>query len=219
MNVGARVRIALALMGRDPAWLVRESGVGPHTIRDVLSGQTRSPLARTLEKMAALLGVPSSWLCADAPPRKLTETEHEELLQSVEILRRLALGPRTDVRATASLMRETKVAVTHQFKARGAREVYRVQGACMSGFGFVHGDLVYVKPLSARFAMRSAVGSFVVFRLNDVLHLRQLTVATHARIVMRGAHPGCDPLTIDTGDKFEPVGQIVASVRTFEHAL
>ena len=123
---------------------------------------------------------------------------------------------RTDVRATANLIRETTVAVPHQFKLRGAREVYRVQGSCMSGFGFVHGDLVYVKPLSTRFALRSAVGSFVVFRLNDVLHLRQLTVATHSRIVMRSAHHGCDPFTVRTGDKFELVGQIVASVRTFD---
>ena len=87
MNIGARMRIALALMGRDPAWLVRESGLAPHTIRYVLSGHTRSPLARTLEKLAALLGDPYSWLYADAPQRKLTETEHEELLQCVEILR------------------------------------------------------------------------------------------------------------------------------------
>ena len=212
MNFGARMRIALALMGRDPTWLVRESRLGPHTIGNLLSGHTRNPTARTTERLAGLLGVPPTWLLADAPQRRLTETEHEELLQCVQTIRALASGLRDDARAKPNVKRETERAVPHQFKLRGAREVYRAQGPSMSGFGIVDGDLVYAKPLD-RLAVRDAVGSLVVLRLNGALYLKRLTVAPRGRIVLRSAHRGYDPVTIRAGDRFEPLAQAVVSVR------
>ena len=204
-------------MGHKPAWLRQRTGLGPNTILGVLEGSTRTPSAHTLEKVAAVLGVTPAWLTADLPQRRLTETEHEELLQCVETLRALARGARNDVRAEPNVLHERGRAVPHQFKLQGGREVYRAQGASMSGFGIVDGDLVYAKRVD-RFAVRNAVGSLVVLRLNGALYLKQLTVAPRSRIVLRSAHPGYDPLPIRAGDRFELVAQVVVSARDFKRA-
>jgi SOS-response transcriptional repressor LexA len=201
-------------MGREPAWLRRNTRLGPNTILDVLAGITRTPSAPTLEKLAQVLGVPPAWLTADVPQRRLTETEHDELLQCVQTLRALARGTRIDVRADPNVQHEPARAVPHQFKLLGAREVYRARGASMSGFGLMDGDLVYAKPL-ARPSIRDAVGSLVVLRLNGALFLKQLIVAARGKIVLRSAHPGYDPLTIHKHDNLELSGQVVASVREF----
>jgi len=213
MNTGARMLMALALMGRDQAWLLRESRLGPNTIDGVLTGITRTPRPSTIETIVALLGVPKAWLFADTPQRQLTEIEYKELRQCVRTIRALARGLRADVRARSNVERETRLRVPHQLKLRGAREVYRVRGASMSGFGLMHGDLLYVKPLDSRFAVKAAVGAFVVFRLNDALYLKQFTVGTRGRIVLRSAHTGYDPMTIRPGEKLELLGRVVASVR------
>jgi len=213
MNTDARMLVALALMGRDLTWLRRTSGLGPNTIDGVVTGFTRTPRPRTLETIVAQLGVPQTWLFADSPQRQLTETEEKELRQCVRTIRALARGLRTDVRAKSNVVRETRLAVPHHLKLRGAREVYRVQGSSMSGFGLMHGDLLYVNPMDSRFALKTAVGTFVVFRLNDALYLKQLTVATRGRIVFRSAHTGYDPMTIRRGEKLQLLGRVVASVR------
>jgi SOS-response transcriptional repressor LexA len=216
MNVDARMRIALALMGRDPAWLVHESGLRPSTIEYVLSGHTRTPTAtRAMERVAGLLGVPSAWLFADTPQRQLTETEHAELLQCVQTIRALAQGLRIDARAKPNVKRETRRVVPRQFRLRGAREVYRVEGISMSRFGLLHGDLVYIRPLTRRFlGLDALAGSFVVFRLNDTHYLKQFTVATDG-IVFHSACTGYAPITAHSGDKVELLGRVVASVREF----
>jgi len=213
MNTGARMLMALALMGRDQTWLQRETRLGPNTIDGVLTGCRRNPSARTIETIVALLGVPKAWLFADIPQRQLTETEEKELRQCVRTIRALARGLRADVRAKSNVARETRLAVPHQLKLRGAREVYRVQGSSMSGFGLMHDDLVYVKPLDSRFSVKAAVGAFVILRLNDAFYLKQFTVAARGRIVLRSAHTGYDPMTIRTGEKLQLLGRVVASVR------
>lgn len=201
-------------MGRDAAWLRRISPLGQNTIQRLLTEPRRVPRARTIASVAEILGVPPAWLTADTPQRQLTATEDAELRQSVRTLRALARGVRTDVRRKPNLQRVARAAVPQPFRAHGARDVYRVQGASMQGFGLMDGDLVYTKPLHRR-AMRAAVGSMIVFALNGALYLKRLTIAPGGVIELRSAHPGYDPMTLRAGDEFEPLGEVVASVRRF----
>lgn len=202
-------------MGRDAAWLRRTSPLGQNTIQRLLTEPTRRPRARTIDSVAELLGVPPAWLTADTPQRQLTPTEDGELLQCVRTLRALARGVRTDVRRKPNVRRMARAAVPQPFRAHGARDVYRVQGASMQGYGLMDGDLVYAKPLHRR-AMRAAVGSMIVFALNGALYLRRLTIAPGGVIELRSAHPGYDPMTLRPDDGFEPLGVVVASVRRFD---
>jgi SOS-response transcriptional repressor LexA len=126
----------------------------------------------------------------------------------------LARGARTDVRRKPNVRRVSRAAVPQPFEKQGARDVYRVQGASLSGFGLMDGDVVYAKPLARR-AMRAAVGSMIVFALNGAFYLKRLTIAPGGVIELRSAHPGYDPMKLRPDDNFELLGQIVASVRQF----
>lgn len=157
-----------------------------------------TPHPQTLQRVARVLGVSDTWLTADARPRELTPLAREELLHCVRTLGALARGLRIDARTEPN--------------ARRARGGYRVRGRSLCGFGLLDGDVVSVKPLQ-RSSLRGAVGSIVLFRLNGALYLKQLTVTRGGVVVLRSAQTGYEPITLHAADDFEPLGQVVASVR------
>jgi transcriptional regulator with XRE-family HTH domain len=212
VNIGARTLVALALAGRDQQWLALRSRLGPGTIDRLVNAPRSAPSPRTLQRVASVLGVSAAWLAADVPQREPTPGEWEELRRCVRALRRLGGGARIDARAEPNVRRARGRRVPRAFAGLGAREVYRVRGRSMAGFGLMDGDVVYVKPLTPE-RLRGAVGRVILFQLNGALYLKQLTVGTHNAVALRSAHAGYEPITLRPGDQWIPLGQAVASMR------
>lgn len=216
MNVGVRIRVALALLGCDREWLTRRSRLGRSTIDRLLHDPTREATPPTLKQVARVLGTSASWLTADPSQRALTPEEHEELQRSLQTLRNLARGRRIDARTHPNAVRAPDRRVPRPFAALGARHAFRVRGNSLSGFGLLDGDTVFVKPLmNGNAQIRGAVGSLVLSQLNGALYLHQLTIAPGNAVVLRSAHTGFDPLTIAPDDDWKLLGQVVASARIF----
>jgi transcriptional regulator with XRE-family HTH domain len=113
MNLtGVRLLVALALSGRDRAWLVRKSRLGVSTVARLLRGTTAEPRPAPLGKVARALGVSAAWLTAGGTrSRALNAGETGELLRCVATLHSLALGSRTDARNEPNARRESKLRV------------------------------------------------------------------------------------------------------------
>lgn len=209
--IGVRILVALALSGRDRAWLVRKSRLGVNTVARLLRDTTAEPHPITLKKVTRALGVSAAWLIAAGTRlRPLNAEETDELLRCVATLHSLALGARTDARSAPNVRRESKIRVPPHFRATGARQVYRVRGPSLACFGLLDRDLVYVQPTEN---LRDAVGSIILAHLNGALFLKRLTVGAGGVVALQSACDGYDALIVRNDDDFKLMGRVTASVR------
>jgi SOS-response transcriptional repressor LexA len=209
--IGVRAMVALALSGRDRAWLVRKSRLGVNTVARLLRDTTAQPRPITLEKVTRALGVSAAWLTAGGTRhRALNAEETDELLRCVATLHSLALGSRTDSRSEPNVRHESKLRVPPHFRASGARQVYRVRGCSLARSGLLDRDLAYVKPTEN---LRDAVGSIVVAQLNGALYLKRLTIEAGGVVALHSACDGYDALIVGDDDDFKLMGRVTAFVR------
>jgi SOS-response transcriptional repressor LexA len=209
--IGVRILVALALSGRDRAWLVRRSGLGVNTVARLLSDTTAEAHPTTLRKVTRALGVSASWLTAEGTrQRALSAEETDELQRCVATLHAIALGARADSRSEPNVRRESKLQTPAHAIVNGAAQVYRVRGHSLTRFGLLDRDLVYVQPTEN---LHDVVGCIVLLQLNGALYLKRLTVGPRGVVTLLSACEGYDPLIVRAGDDFKVMGRVTASVR------
>lgn len=208
-----RVLAALALLGRDQAWLTRVSRLGRNTIARFLQPGGAPPSERTTARIAEALGIAPAWLVPDANiNRPFTAAEWEELQRGLRLLRRLVQRERIDARARPNAQRVTGHRIPRAFRLSGARTTWRVRGSSMADAGLRDGDLAFVAPQTN---LRQLAGSIVLVSLNGALFLKQLRVEERGVPALHSAAPGYEPIRIEEEDDFRLVGRIVAMVRGY----
>ncbi len=209
--IGARTLVALAVAGRDRAWLAKKSRLSPNTIARLLSDPTVEPQPTTLTKLTRVLGVSTSWLTAgDTNQRTLNAAETAELQRCLATLHALSIGTRIDPRSDPNVRRESKLHVPSHLRSGGARQVYRIRGPSLTRFGLLAHDLVYVKPAVN---VRETAGTLAITQLNGALYLKRLTVAAGGVVVLHSACDGYDALVVREEDELRVIGRVTASVR------
>lgn len=197
---GARILTLLAIMGRDPLWLHRQTRLGVNTIGRLLRDSSQTPSLRTLDAVARSLEVTTAWLEPHDARRTLGGTEAAELRRCVRVLRAIAHGTRIDARDEPNVLAEPE------------SHTYRVIGNSLERAGLLHGDLATVCPTER---VRDVSGALAVVRLNGSLYLKRLKVWIEGVIVLRSAADGYDPIVVGPADAFALVGEVVALTRLY----
>lgn len=214
MNVlGARILIALALMGKDLKWFTEEARCEAATIKYLFDEPGAEPSFKLKDALTRTLDVPWEWLLAAPLGRPLTEAEAELMFLCAHIIRTTMRGARKDGRGEPNARLESNnlnLRVPEAFRSRGARLVARVVGPSLTMLGLLHGDRVFLKPAESA---RGVAGQVVLFRLNGELYLKRFTVAGAGEVRMENAHFDYDPLVIRKTDELQMLGEVVGCQR------
>lgn len=216
MNIiGVRILVALAMMGKDLQWLLKESECDPDTLRYVMDNPGGRPTKKTIATLSRVLDVTPAWLTTDAFTRQFGQSETDSLVHCVHVIRTTMRGERKDGRGEPNARLDARRRLPDLFRGSGARSVVRVIGDSLMLFGLLDGDLVYVKPAHRA---RPLVGRLVLFKLNDELHLRRLTVSAGSKVHMHSGHHDYDPIHLTKADDVAILGEVVGSIRESNHA-
>lgn len=214
MNVlGARVLIALSLMGRDLKWFTEQVKCNASTINYLMSDPGAEPNFKLKDAFIRALDVTPTWLLSDPLRRPLSDSETKALFLCAQIIRTMMTNGRKDGRGEPNARLEAnnlKLPLPEVFKTRGAHQVARVVGPSLTMFGLIDGDRVFLKPAESA---RNVVGQLVLFRLNGELYLKRFTIVGDGQVRMENAHFDYDPMVIGKTDDVQMLGEVVGSLR------
>jgi SOS-response transcriptional repressor LexA len=240
MQLGERIRQAMAAKGMKHVWVADGAGITPATLSNIITGRTADPRLSIIVGIARVLGEPVGALLDDSTS-SLLEHEEKTLRAAAEIISTRVISERQRLVASSSLPRRKRrtahrvpaptVAATpnremstdvrempkreipHDLRERGVRRVFRVEGESMIGAGINDGDLLYVKT-GVTEAM--ANGRNVVCRVGDFQCVKRLVVAG-GTVTLESANEKFPPVILteeELANEFELYGIVVARMNS-----
>jgi SOS-response transcriptional repressor LexA len=235
MQLGERIRQAMAAKGMKHVWVADGAGITPATLSNIITGRTADPRLSIIVGIARVLGEPVGALLDDSTS-SLLEHEEKTLRAAAEIISTRVISERQRAAAPALARRKRRTAhrvpaptvaatpnremstdvrempkreIPHDLRERGVRRVFRVEGESMIGAGINDGDLLYVKT-GVTEAM--ANGRNVVCRVGDYQCVKRLVVAGGA-VTLESANETFPPVVLteeELAGEFELYGIVVA---------
>jgi len=236
MKLADLLRAAIDAKNISHAWVAEEVGMTPGALSNILTGTTIDPsfftvlaIARAIkEPLSAIVDDPSIfWTNEDlgrlreAGEWLVKRTTPEHAGTSLEIpprqkgrSKQMAVHP---VAASAGMVlypdafEMPKKSIPAKFRKLHADAVFSVQGESMTGENIHPSDLLYVHRTRAT---PEAVGRIVVCSVDDMILVKRLRTRGR-KLILKSAHPGHKPMTVDEdSSRFRLIGIVVGTSRT-----